>query len=95
VKVPHAATQRVVVQTEHKPRGGNFSLPLSILIEFVLLYCDSLSAVVFPVSHTERLERVAPALSVETEVNGDSKNTNERVLLWLVRWACRLDTKDH
>jgi hypothetical protein len=28
---------------------------------------------------------------VETEVNGDSKSTNERVLLWLVRWGlpCR------
>jgi hypothetical protein len=59
VKVPHAATQRVVVQTEHKPRGGNFSLPLSILIKFVLLYCDSLSAVVFPVgcaTHRETRE---------------------------------------
>jgi hypothetical protein len=35
-------------------------------------------------------------LTVETEVNGDSKSTNEmkRVLSWLVRWVCRAGKKD-
>ncbi len=31
-------------------------------------------------------------LTDETEVTGDSKRTNERGLLWLVRWACRAGT---
>ena len=35
-----------------------------------------------------------PLLTVETEVNGDSKSTNERALYWLVRWACRAGTRD-
>ncbi len=34
-----------------------------------------------------------PLLTVETEVNGDSKSTNESGL-WLVRWACRAGTRD-
>jgi hypothetical protein len=33
-------------------------------------------------------------LTVETEVNGDSKRTNERVLPWLVFWVCRTGTRD-
>jgi hypothetical protein len=32
--------------------------------------------------------------SVETEENGDSKSTNERVLPWLVPWARRAGTRD-
>jgi hypothetical protein len=36
-----------------------------------------------------------PLLTVETEVNGVSAgSTNERVLPWLVRWACRAGTRD-
>ncbi len=36
-----------------------------------------------------------PLLTVETEVNGDSKRTNERGhLSWLVCWACSADTRD-
>jgi hypothetical protein len=36
-----------------------------------------------------------PLLTVETEVNGDSKSTNEkRVPSWLVLWACRAGTRD-
>ncbi len=36
-----------------------------------------------------------PLLTVETEVNGSSKRTNENgVLSWLVRWACRAGTRD-
>ncbi len=27
-------------------------------------------------------------------MDGDSKSTNERVLPWLVRWACRAGTRD-
>ena len=34
-----------------------------------------------------------PVQTVETEVNGDSKSTNERGL-WLVGWACRAGTRD-
>jgi hypothetical protein len=33
-------------------------------------------------------------LTVETEVNGDSKRTNEIVFLLLDRWACRAGTRD-
>jgi hypothetical protein len=33
-----------------------------------------------------------PLLTVETEVNGDSKSTNERGYPWLVRWARRAGT---
>ncbi len=36
----------------------------------------------------ERLERGWPLLTVETEMHGDSKRTNERGLSWLVCWAC-------
>jgi hypothetical protein len=32
--------------------------------------------------------------TVETEVNGDSKSTNENGLPWLVRWATRAGTID-
>ncbi len=35
-----------------------------------------------------------PLLTVETEVNGDSKSTNYRVIPWLVRWTCRAGTRD-
>ncbi len=35
-----------------------------------------------------------PLLTVETGVNGDSKSTNEKVLPWLVCWACRAGTRD-
>ncbi len=35
---------------------------------------------------------MAPA--VESVVNGDSKSTNEGVLPWLIRWACRAGTRD-
>jgi hypothetical protein len=35
-----------------------------------------------------------PLLTVETEVNGDSKRTNNRGLPWLVRWTCRAGTID-
>ncbi len=35
-----------------------------------------------------------PLLTVETEVNGESKSTNERVLPRLVRWACRAGTRN-
>jgi hypothetical protein len=35
-----------------------------------------------------------PLLTVETEVNGDSKSTKEGVLPWLVRWACPVGTRD-
>jgi hypothetical protein len=33
-------------------------------------------------------------LTVETEVNGDSRSTNERVFPWLVRWAHCAGTRD-
>ncbi len=43
----------------------------------------------------DTIERGGLQLIVETEVNGDSKSTNERgVLPWLVPWACRTDTRD-
>ncbi len=35
-----------------------------------------------------------PLLTVKTEVNEDSKSTNERVLPWLVRWDFRTGTRD-
>ena len=36
-----------------------------------------------------------PLLSVETEVNGDSKRVQMKgVFPWLVHWACRVDTID-
>jgi hypothetical protein len=35
-----------------------------------------------------------PLLTVETEVNGDSKSANEKGLPWLVHWACREGTRD-
>ncbi len=34
-----------------------------------------------------------PLLTVETELNGDSKRTNKG-LSWLVCWTCRADTRD-
>ncbi len=33
-------------------------------------------------------------MTIETEVNEDSKSTNERILPQLVRWACRAGTRD-
>jgi hypothetical protein len=35
-----------------------------------------------------------PLLTVETEVNGDSRRTNERAISRLVDWACRAGTRD-
>ncbi len=35
-----------------------------------------------------------PLLTVETEVNGDSKDSIEKGPSWLVRWACRTSTRD-
>ncbi len=35
-----------------------------------------------------------PLLTVETEVNGDSKSANEKDLPWLVHWACREGMRD-
>jgi hypothetical protein len=49
------------------------------------------------VIETERLERGSPLLTIETEVNGDSKCTNERVkgvLPRLVRWGGCAGTRD-
>ena len=46
---------------------------------------------------TERLERWGPLLTIETEVNGDSKSTNGRVngvLPRLVRWGGFAGTRD-
>jgi len=37
---------------------------------------------------------VWPLLPVETEVNGDSKSTNERGPSLVVCWACRASTRD-
>jgi hypothetical protein len=36
----------------------------------------------------------SPLLTVESDVNGGSKSTNEMVHPWLVRWACRASTRD-
>jgi hypothetical protein len=33
-------------------------------------------------------------LTVETDVNGDLRSTNERMLSWLVRWARSAGTRD-
>ncbi len=41
------------------------------------------------ITHPERLEKGGLCLIVETEVNRDSKRTNESGPSWLVRWACR------
>ncbi len=41
----------------------------------------------------ETIERW-PLLSVETEINGDTKSANERGLPWLVPWACRTSPRD-
>jgi hypothetical protein len=46
------------------------------------------------VARTIETREGRPLLTVETEVNGASKSTNERVLPWLVRWACRAGTRD-
>ncbi len=35
-----------------------------------------------------------PMLTVETEVNGDSKSTKKKVLPWTVRWVCCAGTRD-
>ncbi len=40
------------------------------------------------------MRRVTPLLTVETEVNGDSKRTHDRVLSWLVRRTRRACTRD-
>jgi hypothetical protein len=42
----------------------------------------------------QRPERGGPLLSVETEVNENSKNTNERSSSLMVLWACRAGTRD-
>jgi hypothetical protein len=42
-----------------------------------------------------RIERGWPLLTVDTEVNGDSKSTHEGVLPWLDCWACRAGTRDN
>ncbi len=35
-----------------------------------------------------------PLVTVETEVNGDPKSKYERVLPWLIHWACLAGTRD-
>jgi hypothetical protein len=44
-------------------------------------------------NHRDYTERW-PLLTVETEVNGDSKSKNARVLPCLVRWACHVGARD-
>jgi len=46
----------------------------------------------FEMLKTERIERGGPVLTAETDVNGDSKSTNERGSS-SVGWACRASTK--
>ncbi len=63
-------------------------------LHYVALHYVATSFFQFFMFLTERLERGGPCWLVETGVNGDSNNTNERVVYWLVRWACHAGTRD-
>ncbi len=64
--------------------------------EYNLLVCTFQNGLFDQGIYPERLERGGGGglLTIKTEENEDSKSTNERVLPWLVHWACRAGTRD-
>ncbi len=69
-------------------------IPKDKICYFLSSAVSTLMCLCFMIGATRETIEGWPLLTVETEVNGDSRVRTKGILPWLVRWTCRASTRD-